>query len=73
MKKQLQKMVRDLNLESKVYLMGQRDNIVDYYIQSKIFILSSIYEGFPNVLVEALANQCPIISTNCPSWAKRNN
>ncbi|MBI87373.1 MAG: hypothetical protein CMG63_04750 [Candidatus Marinimicrobia bacterium] len=67
MKKQLQKMVRELNLESKVYLMGQRDNIVDYYIQSKIFILSSIYEGFPNVLVEALANQCPIISTNCPT------
>ena len=38
-----------------------------FYKEADLFILSSIYEGFPNVLVEAAQNNIPIISTNCNS------
>lgn len=66
----LEKLISDLELENRVLLIGQKDNVKDYYIQSEIYILSSSYEGFPNVLVEALSNSCASIATNCPTGPK---
>ena len=42
-------------------------NPENFYKIADLFVLSSIYEGFPNVLVEALSSRCPIISSNCKS------
>ncbi|PZP13063.1 MAG: glycosyltransferase family 4 protein [Aliarcobacter butzleri] len=63
----LELLIKELDLKNKVFLVGQKDNIKDYYLQSELFILSSKYEGFPNVLVEALSNECVCISTDCPT------
>ena len=41
-----------------------------YFKNSGIFILNSLFEGLPNVLIEALTYKIPIISTNCMSGPK---
>ena len=66
-RKELQELINSYGLEKKIYLVGQKDNIKDYYLQSEMFVLSSKYEGFPNVLIEALSNSCACIATNCPT------
>ncbi len=64
-REKLEKLINDLNLEGKVLLPGKKDNTRDYYLQSEIYVLSSRYEGFPNILIEALSNKCTCIATNC--------
>jgi glycosyltransferase involved in cell wall biosynthesis len=57
-------------LEGRVILMGgiyDREELDNLYKKSKLFVLSSNYEGFPLVFLEALKNGCTIISTNFPS------
>lgn len=58
-------LIKNLKLENKVILPGRAGNIQDFYNKSDIFVLSSKYEGFPNVLLEAMSNGLPVISTNC--------
>ena len=63
----LELLIDNLKLNDKVFLLGQKDNIKDYYLQCDIYVLSSKFEGFPNVLIEALSNSCACISTDCPT------
>ncbi len=63
----LEVLIKHLELENNVYLVGQKENVKDYYLQSEIYVLSSSFEGFPNVLVEALSNSCICIATDCPT------
>jgi glycosyltransferase involved in cell wall biosynthesis len=67
LKRSLQALVKDLNLEDKVTFLGFVTNPYPYMINSSVFVLSSIWEGLPTVLIEALALKTPIVSTNCPS------
>lgn len=57
------------NLKKNVILKGYRKSD-RYFRTSGIFILNSLFEGLPNVLIEALAYKIPIISTNCMSGPK---
>jgi len=66
-RKNLELLINSLNLQNRVILVGQKDNIKDYYIQCDMYVLSSRFEGFPNVLVEALSNNCACIATDCPT------
>jgi len=54
-------------LEMDVSMPGFISNPYVYFRQSSIFVLSSIWEGLPTVLIEALACGTRIISTDCPS------
>jgi len=63
----LKSLVRELNLENSVFLPGYVDNPYTYMAKASIFVLSSAWEGFGNVLVEAMAVGTPVISTNCRS------
>ena len=57
--------IKDKNLQNKVKIIKFQSNIYPYINQADIFILTSKYEGLPNVLIECLALKKIIISTNC--------
>lgn len=64
---QLKKLVKNLNMESEVALPGFYDNPYAYLSRADLFVLSSNVEGLPTVLIEALAFEIPVVSTDCPS------
>ncbi len=66
-KPQLEALIRDLDLENDVELAGFQKNPHAYMAQSKVFVLSSAWEGLGNVLIEAMAAGSPVVSTDCPS------
>ncbi len=57
--------VKGKKLENDIIFLGFKDNPFKYIAKSDIFVLSSIMEGLPMVLLEALACGIPIISTDC--------
>ncbi len=63
-------LIEKRDAKDRVFLMGNRDNIKDFYAQAEMFVLSSRYEGFPNVLAEALSFSIPSIATDCPTGPK---
>jgi N-acetylgalactosamine-N,N'-diacetylbacillosaminyl-diphospho-undecaprenol 4-alpha-N-acetylgalactosaminyltransferase len=67
LREKLEKQIKDLRLINKVFLLGHQKNPYKYLSKVDCFVFSSNNEGFPNVLVEALACGLPIISTDCQS------
>jgi len=62
----LERLVRELDLEQCVRLPGFVDNPYAYMSRAAVFVLSSAWEGFSNVVAEALACGTPVVSTDCP-------
>ena len=62
--------IKKNNLQSQVKLIGYTSKVRKYFLKSDIFILSSKYEGLPNVLLEAIFYENLIISSDCPSGPK---
>ena len=60
---------KELNIYKKLIIINKTYNPYSYIRKSKLLILTSVYEGFPNVLVESLTIGTPVISTNCNAGA----
>ena len=54
----------NLGLEDCVLMPGLQTNMVDWYSTMDIFMMSSIYEGLPVSMLEAMSMSCPVISTD---------
>ena len=67
---ELKKFSQENNLEHCINFIGYKDNPYPYIKKADIFILSSKYEGSPNVLIEAQFLNKYIISTDCPTGPK---
>ena len=60
-------LIKQYELQDKIKLIGYKKNPFNIIAQADIFILTSLFEGSPNVLVEALYLKKYIISTDCPT------
>jgi GalNAc-alpha-(1->4)-GalNAc-alpha-(1->3)-diNAcBac-PP-undecaprenol alpha-1,4-N-acetyl-D-galactosaminyltransferase len=63
LKKSLKQLITSRNAEDYVILKGLEKNISKAYQNADAFVLPSVYEGFPNVLLEAMSFRLPVIST----------
>lgn len=59
-------LARSLGIEDHVHLLGHVANPYRFFSRASVFVLSSYREGLGNVLIEALACGCPVVSTDCP-------
>lgn len=64
LREDIEKLIKELKLQDNVILLGRRSDIPSLMSACDIFVLSSDYEGLPTVLIEALACQAHVVSTD---------
>lgn len=67
LKPELIHFAKRLDLDARVLFPGFQKNPMPCIVRADVFVLSSLQEGFPNALMEALCLGLPVISTDCPS------
>lgn len=65
-KEALLNQISKLDMHENIDIISYQDNVFPFYQLADLFVLSSDWEGFGNVLVEALSCGTPIVSTDCP-------
>jgi N-acetylgalactosamine-N,N'-diacetylbacillosaminyl-diphospho-undecaprenol 4-alpha-N-acetylgalactosaminyltransferase len=56
--------IKDNNLDNNIELLGFKPNIPDYLKKSKVFVITSYYEGLSNSLLEAMSYGIPVIASD---------
>lgn len=64
---ELEDLADSLGVRDDLALPGFEANPFAYMARASVFALSSLYEGLPGVLIQAMACGCPVVSTDCPS------
>ena len=60
-------LINELNIGKRVYMLGWIDNPLPFIKSARALIMTSKWEGIPNIMLEALTLGCPVISTDCPT------
>lgn len=63
----VQNLVNELGIQNSVLLTGYQKNPFKYIKRSSVYVLSSMFEGFPNSMAESLVCGCPVIAVDCKS------
>ncbi len=66
-KPRLENLIKKMNLDNNVFLIERQENIFSFLKKADCFIFSSLWEGLPNTVIEAVACELPVISTDCIS------
>uniref|UniRef100_A0A7C5KGI6 Glycosyltransferase n=1 Tax=Thermodesulfobium narugense TaxID=184064 RepID=A0A7C5KGI6_9BACT len=66
-RKNLENLAKSLGIYEDILMPGFVDNPYKFMSKASVFVLSSIYEGFANVIVEAMACGLSVVSTDCES------
>jgi glycosyltransferase involved in cell wall biosynthesis len=61
----LEAIVKAHGLEDRVTLLGYVADVTDLLRRADLMVLTSVFEGLPAVVLEAMAVNCPVVSTNC--------
>ena len=64
LKSDLHSMVQRMDMDSRVHLLGLRQDMPALYAASDALVLSSAWEGMPNVVLEAMASATPVVATS---------
>ena len=75
-KDKLRSKIKEYGLENKLILKGNVSNVEEYYKNSSLYVMTSMFEGLPMTLLEAKTYKLPIVSFNCltgPSEIVKNN
>jgi Glycosyltransferase len=67
----MEKLIKELNLEGRVFLPGFNKDINNTIQHASLFVLSSDFEGMPNALIESMAMGIPCVATDCDGGSAR--
>lgn len=67
LEKKLKQIAKDYKVDDRVDFEGFQKNLIPYYIHAKATVLTSLFEGFPNVLIESIFLNTPVVAFDCNS------